>query len=140
MVKDQVFRETVEKTGYSEEKVEYLIKWFWKTINWYVRNPLATGKHIRVTNCFKIKLNVYRLGIVYRRYEIYLRDKAKRKLEVAAKLLYLTRVIKFINKHERQTCERIDNARRCQDKRVKTVKEKINNPGYKFDWGNTSSK
>lgn len=52
----KIYQRVSQRTGYDEEKIEFVVKEFFKTLQFYLRNPHLTKAGITIKNFFSFKL------------------------------------------------------------------------------------
>lgn len=121
---EDIYIKVAERTGYSVELVKFAVKHFWKTVHFWLRNPLASGKAIKFEKGVKFYVRPYKLGYLIGGLEDDL-EQGKGDLElIEAKLYYLKQVAKQQIEYERQASRSIENGRSSSKARRQRNREK----------------
>lgn len=137
MKQEDIIERVAEDTGFSEDLVKFVIDDLFKSLNWWLRNPLACGKKIIVEGVFKFYIPAFRLGKHIAKTEDKIKEIPERKEYYEAKLFYLNKLSEQIG-YEGQTRDGYEHARHSASNRKKRQeqrdKEEALYPGYTAFW------
>lgn len=125
-LEEDIYIKTAEDTGHSIELVKFVIDNFWKTIHFWLRNPLAASRKVMLTDGIKFEIRPYKVGYMIGGIEDEIEQKGENEY-LTAKLYYLNEVAKQLIKYEGSASEQIENGRRSSKARRQRNREKRKN-------------
>lgn len=123
---EDIYIKTAEKTGHSPELVKFAVKHFWKTIHFWLRNPLAAGRKVELQDAIKFTIKPYKVGYLQGGIEDDIENKGDNEY-LTAKLFYVKELAKQIKDYEGSASEQVENGRRSSKARRERNREKRKN-------------
>lgn len=123
---EDIYRKTAEDTGHSEELVKFVIKNFWETVHYWLRNPLAACRKVMLTDGIKFQIRPYKVGYMIGGIEDTIEQRGEDEYLIA-KLHYLNEVAKQLIEYEGSASEQIENGRlSCKARKARNREKRKN--------------
>lgn len=122
-LEEDIYIKTAEDTGHSVELVKFVVKNFWETVHFWLRNPLAACRKVMVTDSIKFSIRPYKVGYMIGGVEDTIEQIGENEY-LTAKLYYLNEVAKQLIEYEGSARGQIENGRRSSKARRQRNREK----------------